>query len=134
MEKDRNRPADRIKQLAQFYVDHKVFRGVNVFEGVCGLSKRYIKNLCATEHGNPGVDTIIKIYRTFEGINLHWLVLGDGDMFTVSDDNAVRYGLEASLDYKKEQKVRSVMNNKILKGMTREEKMELMERILNDEK
>lgn len=132
MEKKDNRSADRIKQLAQFYVDNKVLRGVTAFEGVCGLSQFYIKNLCATVHGNAGVDTIAKIYNTFKGINLHWLVLGEGKMFLCSTEEAIRYGRDACADYKKESKVRSVLNSKVLKGMTREEKLELMQRILDE--
>ena len=136
MEKEnvQNRPADRIRQLAQWYIDHKVFRGMATFEGASGLSARYVKNLCGTTHGNPGVDTIASIYKTFRGVSLEWLVLGDGEMFTVSEDDAVRYGKDAVADFEKEAKVRSILNNKKLKGMTREEKLALMRKIWCDEK
>ena len=132
MEKKNNRPVDRIKQLAQFYVDHKVFRGVTMFERACGFSQFYVKNLCQTVHGNPGVDTIATIYRKFKVVSLEWLVLGEGKMFTVSDDEAVRIAKDSTCDFKKEEKIRKVLNNKLLKGMTREEKMELMQRILDE--
>ena len=132
MEKNSNRPADRIKQLAQWYIDNKVMRSQQSFEGVCGLSRRYIKNICMTEHGNPGVDTIAKIYKTLKGVNLHWLVLGEGKMFTVSKEEALRAGSDACGDFDKEDKIRKLLNNKALKGMTREEKLELVERVLND--
>lgn len=125
------RSADRIRQLAQFYIGHKAFRGMNMFEKACGLSPKYVNNLCSTACGNAGVDTIAAIYRTFRGINLHWLVLGEGDMFTIGEDEAVRAAKDATADMKMEQKVRSVLNSKTLKGMTREEKMELVERIIN---
>lgn len=135
MEKEmkKNRPVDRIKALAQFYIDHKAIRSMRVFEDACGLSQRYIKNLYLTEHGNPGVETVAQIYRAFKGINLEWLVLGDGKMFKVDDDTAIRFAKDATADLKKEDKIRSVLNNKALKGMTREEKMDLVQRILNEE-
>lgn len=86
-----------------------------------------------TEHGNPGVDTIAKIYKTFKVVSLHWLVLGEGEMFTVSDEEAISAGRSACADFDKESKIRSMMRSKVLKGMTREEKMELVERVLNDD-
>ena len=129
-----NRPAARIKQLAQWYIDHKAFRGMNTFEMACGLSPRYVKNIYATEKGNPSVDVIAHIYRTFKGVSLEWLVLGDGNMFTVSDAMAIRYAKDATGELKKEQKIRSVLNNNILKGMSREEKLELVSRMLEEDK
>lgn len=132
MKKNNNRPIDRIRELCQFYIDNKVIRGQQSFEGVCGLSKRYIKNLYMTENGNPGVDTIAKIYNTFKGVNLHWLVLGEGEMFTIDKEEAISAGREACGDYDKEAKLKNLLNNKLLKGMTREEKMDLIERLLDD--
>jgi len=134
MEKKEDRPADRLKQLAQWYIDHKVFRGMNMFEEACGLSERYVKNLCATVKGNPGVDSIAKVYQTFRGVSLHWLVLGEGDMFTVDEDEALRAGRDATDEFKKKAKIRSMLNNKTLKGMTREEKIEFVKYVLEDKK
>lgn len=132
MEKKEERTADRIKKLAQFYIDHKVFRGMNMFEEACGLSGRYVKNLCATVHGNPGVDTIASIYRTFRGVNLYWLVLGEGEMFTIDEEEAARAGRDATDEFKKKAKIRSMLNNKTLKDMTREEKIEFVKQVLED--
>ena len=126
-----DRAADRIRLLVQFYIDHKAIKNMKTFEDACGLSPRYVKNLSGTTHGNAGVDTIAKIYRTFGGVNLHWLVLGDGDMFTVSEENALRYARDATADAVKKSKIRSMLNSKAFKGMTREEKMDLVEQILN---
>ena len=134
MEKKENRSADRIKQLAQFYISHKVFRSLQTFEEACGLSKFYIKNLCATVHGNAGVDTIAKIYRTFKGVNLHWLVLGEGAMFDVSEVEAIRNAQIACEDVKKEAKIKNLLNSKVLKGMTREEKLDFVDKLLNENK
>lgn len=131
MERKLNRPADRIKALADFYIAKKVFRGMKTFEEACGLSPRYVRNICATTHGNPGVDTIVKIYRTFRGINLEWLVLGDGDMFTVSEEDAIRAGRDATDELKKEEKVRSVLQSKAIRDLTMEEKLELVKRVLS---
>lgn len=131
MERKANRPADRIKALADFYISMKVFRGMKTFEEACGLSPRYVRNICATTHGNPGVDTIVKIYRTFRGINLEWLVLGEGDMFTVSEEEAIRAGRDATDELKKEEKVRSVLQSKAIRDMTMEEKLELVKRVLS---
>lgn len=134
MEKKTNRPADRIRELAQFYVSHKVFRGVKTFEAVCGLSKFYVKNISATTHGNPGVDIIAKIYKTFPGVSLYWLVLGEGEMLTVSEDEAVRAARDACAGYNKESKINSILNNKILKDMSREEKLDFVDKLLNGQK
>lgn len=130
-QKKEGRTADRIRQLAQWYIDHGVFRGMATFEEVCGLSARYVKNLCATVHGNPGVDTIASIYRTFSGVSLHWLVLGEGEMFTVSDEEAERAGRDATDEQKKMAKIRTMLNSKTLKGMTREEKLEFVKYVLD---
>ena len=127
-----DRPADRIMLLAQFYIDHKAVKSISVFEDACGLGARYVKNLAATTHGNSGVDTVARIYRTFKGINLHWLVLGEGDMFTVSEEDALRYARDATADAVKKSKIRSMLNSKAFKGMTHEEKLELVHQIIEE--
>lgn len=125
-----NRPVDRIKQLAQWYKAKGVISSINMFEEVCGFSKNYIKNLHETKIGNPSVDVIAKIYKTFSGVSLHWLVLGEGDMFTVSELEVISAGNQAVKDCVKSKKVRKLLNNKVLNGMTREEKLELIEKLL----
>ena len=77
------RPVDRISQLMQWLVDNEVLKSSYAFEKVCGLSKFYLRNLSATEKGNPGVDTIAKIYDLFPQINLEWVVTGKGKMFRI---------------------------------------------------
>ena len=83
MEKETNRPVDRIRQLSDWLITNKVLKTVYAFEKICGLSKHYIKNLAATEKGNAGVDTIAKIYDVFPYVSLEWLVCGTGRMFRI---------------------------------------------------
>ena len=87
MEKETIRPVDRISQLMQWLVDNEVLKSAYAFEKVCGLSKFYIRNLSATEKGNPGVDTVAKIYDVFPQVNLEWLVTGKGKMFKVKGND-----------------------------------------------
>ncbi len=82
------RPADRIHDLASYLVKNKVIKNISMFEKMCGLSSYYIRNICATDKGNPGVDVIAKIYTTFPSVNLEWLVLGKGGMLKNKDENA----------------------------------------------
>jgi hypothetical protein len=81
------RGIDRIKVLAQWMISHKVVRSLQDFEAVCGLSRYYIKNLSATEKGNPGLDVVAKIYDMFPSVNLKWMVTGKGNMFTVRNED-----------------------------------------------
>ena len=83
MEQREIRPVDRLNQLMQWLVDNEVLKSSYAFEKVCGLSKFYLRNLSATEKGNPGVDTIAKIYDVFPQINLEWVVTGKGKMFKI---------------------------------------------------
>ena len=94
------RPVDRIRQLARWYIDNGAITSVKSFEIAAGLSSNYIKNLYQTEKGNPGVDTVAKIYRTFAGVSLKWLVLGEGKMFTIPDEKALENARDAVRDYK----------------------------------
>lgn len=79
---NKERPIDRIRQLADWLIEHNVIRSLVKFEEVCGLSKNYVKNLSATGKGNPGVDTIASIYDAFPSVSLKWLIAGKGSMFT----------------------------------------------------
>lgn len=81
MEKNDERPVDRIKDFANWLIENKIIKSMYAFEKLCGLSHFYIKNLSATEKGNPGVDTIAKIYEVFPVVSLEWLVAGKGKMF-----------------------------------------------------
>lgn len=83
MEQREIRPVDRLSQLMQWLIDNEVLKSSYAFEKVCGLSKFYLRNLSATEKGNPGVDTIAKIYDVFPQINLEWVVTGKGKMFRI---------------------------------------------------
>ena len=83
----KDRPVDRISQLMQWLVDNEVLKSAYAFEKVCGLSKFYIRNLSATERGNPGVDTVAKIYDVFPQVNLEWMITGRGKMFKVKGND-----------------------------------------------
>ncbi len=89
MEDNTNRTVDRIYALAQWLIDKNALKSVYAFEKLCGLSKLYIRNLRATEKGNPGVDTIAKIYDALPSVSLEWLVTGRGRMFKKKDEKEV---------------------------------------------
>ena len=78
------RAIDRIRALADWLVEKKVVKSITQFENVCGMSPKYIRNLRATEKGNPGVETIAGIYDVFPSVSLKWLVTGKGGMFPPS--------------------------------------------------
>lgn len=83
MKQNVERPVDRIKNLSKWLIDNEVLKSVYAFEHLCGLSDHYIKNLNATEKGNPGVDIVAKIYDKIPLVDLEWLVTGKGKMFKV---------------------------------------------------
>jgi hypothetical protein len=87
MEKNYDRGIDRINALARWLIEHKVVMSLQGFETTCGLSRYYIKNLSATEKGNPGLDVVAKIYDVFPSVNLKWLVTGKGNMFSVRNED-----------------------------------------------
>lgn len=113
--KNEERPIDRIKTLAQWFIDHHALSGMKAFELSAGLSPAYIKNLYLTKSGNPGVDTVAKIYKTFKGVSLEWLVLGEGDMLTVSEEEAIQTAVEASKEYMIEGHIRRMLNRNVSK-------------------
>lgn len=78
---EKERPIDRIKKLSQWLIDHKVLKSQYAFEKVCGLSKRYVKNLSVTAKGNPSIEVVAQIYEVFPGMNLEWMVTGKGEMW-----------------------------------------------------
>lgn len=94
---NKGRPVDRIRSLADWMIEHKVLKSHYAFEKVCGLSTYYLRNLSATEKGNPGVDTICKIYTTFPHVNLEWLVTGEGRMFRQKNDEKLVNDIRMSL-------------------------------------
>lgn len=111
MTMNEERPIDRIKKLAQWYIDHDALSGMKAFEVSAGLSPTYVKNLHLTKVGNPSVDAVAKIYRTFKGVSLKWLVLGEGDMFTIPEDEAIKNAMEASKEYMIEGHMRRLLKN-----------------------
>ena len=135
------RPIDRIRALADWLIEKKVVKSITQFENVCGMSPKYIRNLRATEKGNPGVETIAGIYDVFPSVSLKWLVTGKGGMFPPSknedelvekmrldiiarevlalttDKNNIRDALELTLKHHKD-------------DLTAEEKIALLERLL----
>lgn len=80
---ERNRPIDRIKEMIQWLIDHKVIKSVSSFEKICSLSRRYVRNLYMTEKGNPGIEIVAQIYEMFPYLNLEWMVTGKGDMWKI---------------------------------------------------
>lgn len=119
------RPIDRIKKLAQWYIDHHALSGMKAFETSAGLSPAYVKNLHATEVGNPGVDAVAKIYKTFTGVSLNWLVLGEGEMFTIPEEEAIRNAEEAAKEYMISSHLKRMLN----RNVTKEELKALIDKI-----
>lgn len=124
MTMNEERPIDRIKKLAQWYIDHDALSGMKAFEVSAGLSPAYVKNLHLTKVGNPSVDAVAKIYRTFKGVSLEWLVLGEGDMLTVPEDEAIKNAMEASKEYMIEGHMR-----RLLKNASKEELQAILEKL-----
>ena len=113
--KDKNdltRPIDRIKAIAQFYIDNGALASMKNFEEACDLSSNYVKNLSATQKGNPGVDVVAKIYRTFKGISLNYIILGEGDMFTIPWKEALDAAKEIGENYKLTRSIRRMLKDK----------------------
>ena len=96
MEKD-ERPIDRIRQLVDWLIENRIVKSMSAFEKVCGLSHHYIRNLSATEKGNPGIDVAAKIYTVFPTLNLEWLVVGNGRMWKKKDDDDLVNKIKADI-------------------------------------
>lgn len=123
-ETDRERPIDRIRAIAQFYIDHGALASMRNFEEACDLSVMYVKNLSATEKGNPGVDVVAKIYRTFRGISLEYIVLGEGKMFTIPEREALGAAEKVGKDYLVARSMR-----RMLKDRSKEELLDILEHL-----
>lgn len=106
------RPIDRIKAIAQFYIDNGALASMKNFEEACDLSSNYVKNLSATQKGNPGVDVVAKIYRTFKGISLEYIILGEGEMFAIPWKDALNAAREIGENYKLTRSIRRMLKDK----------------------
>lgn len=118
------RPIDRIKAIAQFYIDNGALASMKNFEEACNLSSMYVKNLSATQKGNPGVDVVAKIYRTFRGISLNYIILGEGDMFTIPWKEALDAAKEIGENYKLQRSIK-----RMLKDKSKEEILEIISKM-----
>ena len=118
------RPIDRIKKLAQWYIDKKALPSMKAFELSCGLSEAYIKNMYETIKGNTGVDSIAKIYKTYKSVSLEWLVLGEGEMLTTSEEEAIANAKEASKGYSA-----LLFMQRMMKKMSKEELKAIIEKL-----
>lgn len=137
---NKERPIDRIRQLADWLIEHNVIRSLVKFEEVCGLSKNYVKNLSATGKGNPGVDTIASIYDAFPTVSLKWLITGKGPMFTMRNEadlvarmtlDMVSHEVLMATTGKKD--VKDVLKHALVDhkdDLSAEEKVALLERLL----
>ena len=81
------RPIDRIKMLADWLIENGVIKSIYAFERVCGLSKLYVRNLLATQKGNPGIEVVARIYDVFPMVSIEWLVTGRGNMWKRKGDD-----------------------------------------------
>ena len=132
------RAIDRIRLLAEWMVDHKVVKSVTHFESVCGLSGRYIRNLVATEKGNPGVDTVAAIYDVFPAVSIKWIVTGKGRMFTARNEEAMLAAMrldvvshEVLSATNEARDIKDALKRALRKeDLTAEEKVALMEKLL----
>lgn len=88
MEK-KERPIDRIREFIDWLIAKKIVRSIAQFEVLCGMSKRYIQNMEATDKGNVGVDTVATIYDAFPQVSLKWLVTGNGAMFSSKNEEEI---------------------------------------------
>lgn len=131
---------ERIRQLADWLIAHDVVRSVAQFEVICGLSSRYIYNLTSKGNGNPGVDTIAAIYDVFPAVNVKWLVVGEGKMFTARDEQEMLERMKLDivarevLSATKEKDDIKVALKKALRDhkddLTADEKVAILERLL----
>lgn len=140
MKQNTERPVDRIRAFADWLVANHVIKSIARFEEACGLSKNYIKNLMATEKGNPGVETIAAIYDVFPGVSLKWLVVGKGSMFTSRNEAEVIERMR--LDLASHEVIRATTEKKDIKealkkalvdykdDLSAEEKIALLEKLL----
>lgn len=139
MEK-KERPIDRVKEFVNWVVENDVVKTEIAFERICGFSKHYIKNLCGSEKGNVGVDTIAAIYERFPSINVKWFVTGKGGMFGNRSMEGLADALRSELiEYqvntaKKDSENIHETLNKVLKehknNLTAEEKVALLEKLI----
>lgn len=135
-----NRPIDRIKALTAWLIEHGVIKSIRQFEEICGLSRHYVRNLSATEKGNPGVDIIASIFEAFPSVSLKFLITGKGKMFAAKDEAELAERMR--LDIVSKEVLHSAKGKKDIKealksalldhkdDLSAEEKIALLERLL----
>ena len=88
---------ERIKKLIEHFNLNP-----NSLAARIGTSNRVVRNIVGGRRNKPGFDTLKKIMQTFDGINAHWLLTGEGEMFVSesTDDNIILKD-QLSPDYRK---------------------------------
>lgn len=97
MEKDMERPIERIEQLAQWLISKRVVKSVTAFERVCGLSTKYMSNSHFSPTGGISVYSLAKIYDTFPIFNIEWAVTGRGNMFKKEPDDSTLWQITSRI-------------------------------------
>lgn len=87
------RPIDRIQSVVDYLKKCHIVHSQASFEKIVGLSPHYIKNMLATEKGNPSVIVVAQIYEVFSTINLEWIITGKGHMFKYKKKEDIMRGL-----------------------------------------
>lgn len=70
-----------VKQRIMLFIQKKGIK-VGTFERMCGLSNAYLKSVINT----PSLSKIEKICETFPELNKDWLITGNGEMFSVENN------------------------------------------------
>lgn len=94
---------DRLKLL----IEALGFSSLNQFDKAIGVSRNVTNSIIGQQKSMPGAAFLIKIKTQFPNINLDWLLMGNGDMFSTPKD-----------DYKKllEEKENLAQENSSLKN------------------
>lgn len=70
-----------VKQRIMLFIQKKGIK-VGTFERMCGLSNAYLKSVI----NSPSLSKIEKICETFPELNKDWLITGNGEMFSVENN------------------------------------------------
>jgi len=122
----------RIEELEIFYKN----KGIT-FSKFINVNAGTINNITGKRQSNPSHKILESILKADSKINIHWLILGEGEMFT-EDNKIIESDLQKEVDRLKDKMGKIESTTELLKDKFREIDLEAMlkvaERMLEKER
>lgn len=101
-----NKFADRVAELMKYFNFDKRKQGK--FAEIIGVSPSYLSEVINLKSG-PSYNLIFGIAKEFPGINLNWLLTGEGEIIEADDVNFLKNGIigEFSVEYSNKELIKT---------------------------